>query len=479
MAQLDSALEDHTTKENGESIVVVDEQKPNDMRRRQFWSLNNLRVHWTDPLFRKMLWNILLLSWSWSLGEGIFFIQISTTTVAATTFANWYLATVPIGTMLCIGTIWSAFLPRAIARFGYRLPFYFGALMGMIGTGLCIVATWYKHYWLLIVAAGFIGGQVPCTLYYRLVALQFSSKEFAPKAIAMVAAGGCLSAVFGPEIAKHVVNALPKPYSGSYLVALVECMLILITMRIIQFPDVKKAHNTLVSSSLSMTADSNPTKTGRSIFTIASQRTFLIAALGGFVSWSAMAIQMSATPVAMTGAGHKFVQVTAAVQYHLLGMFAPSFFTGTLCNWFGSRLVMLTGFLIELTGTLLFQRGFEVGHFNLGLIIVGVGWNLGYVGASVLLTKSYRPEEKTKTHTLFEVIVMISISISFFSSAFVEQFIGWMLLTGRLVTIYLYAAILILVIDTTFVFYKTKSIRTEITTNDKEVEIPVLTIEAA
>ena len=144
-----------------------------------------------------MLWNILLLSCSWSLGEGIFFTQIGTTTLAATNFANWYLATVPIGSMLLIGTVYSLFLPGAIAHFGHRPPFYFGAVMALIGAGLCILATWYKLYWLLIVGAGLLGGQVPCTLYYRLVALQFSTQEFAPKAIAIVVAGGCLSAVLG------------------------------------------------------------------------------------------------------------------------------------------------------------------------------------------------------------------------------------------------------------------------------------------
>ncbi|CAF3631566.1 unnamed protein product [Rotaria sp. Silwood1] len=97
-----------------------------------------------------MLWNILLLALSWSLGQGIFFIQISITTLAATSFINWYLATIPIGSMLLVATIWSVFLPRVIARYGYRPPFYFGALLGMIGAGLCIVAAWFKLYWLLV-----------------------------------------------------------------------------------------------------------------------------------------------------------------------------------------------------------------------------------------------------------------------------------------------------------------------------------------
>ena len=216
-----------------------------------------------------------------------------------------------------------------------------------------------------------------------------------------------------------------------------------------------------------------PRKNARSIFVISRQRTFLVAALGAFVAWSSMATQMSATPLAMTAAGHKFAQITSAVQYHLLGMFAPSLFSGTLCQWFGGRLVMLAGFLIQLTGTLLFQLGFEVGHFNLGLIIIGVGWNLGYVGASVLLTKSYREEEKVKTHSLFEAIVMISISISFLSSAFAEEFLGWMTLTGRLISIYLGVVIFILVIDTLFVFHKTRDLREEIPLNDIEEEILV------
>ncbi|CAF1430148.1 unnamed protein product [Rotaria sordida] len=399
MADLNPALEEHRTTTNGESLDIAKQKNQSEDQPPPFWSISGLRTRWADAQFRKMLWNIFLLSWSWSLGEGVFFIQISTTTLAATNFANWYLATIPIGFMLLVGTIWSVFLPRVVARIGYRPPLYLGALMGMTGAGICIVATWYRLYWLLVIGAGFLGGQVPCTLYYRLVALQFSTPQFASKAIAMVVAGGCLSAVIGPEIAKYTVNALSKPFSGAYLTTLCECTLLLFTMTMIQFTEIKNADYRPVSTSSTRTAN-GINKNGRSIYVIATQRTFLVAALGGFVSWSAMAIQMSATPLAMTAAGYDFVQVTTAVEYHLLGMFVPSFISGNLCSWFGSRLIMLTGVIIQLTGTLLFQRGFEVSHFNLGLIIIGVGWNLGYVGASTLLTQSHRSEEKPKTHSL-------------------------------------------------------------------------------
>ncbi|CAF5118142.1 unnamed protein product, partial [Rotaria sp. Silwood1] len=117
----------------------------------------------------------------------------------------------------------------------------------------------------------------------------------------MVTAGGCLSAFIGPEIAKLMINVLPKQYSGAYLAALGECAALLFTMRIIQFPNVKKKHNAIESTSLPTTMDRNLRSSGRSIFTIVSQRTFVIAALGGFVSWSAMGIQMSAAALAMIG----------------------------------------------------------------------------------------------------------------------------------------------------------------------------------
>ncbi|CAF1143666.1 unnamed protein product [Rotaria sordida] len=180
-----------------ESVGIAQQQNRTVIQPPSFWSLNGLRVRWADPLFRKMLRNVFLLACSWSLGQAINYIQISTTTLAATRFTNKHLATIPIGLMLLVGTILSIFLPRAIARFGYRRPFYLGTLMAFIGSGLSIVATWYELYWLLIVSTGFVGGQVPCTLYYRLVALQFSTQEFAPKAIAMVIAGGCFSSILG------------------------------------------------------------------------------------------------------------------------------------------------------------------------------------------------------------------------------------------------------------------------------------------
>ena len=182
---------------NIEPIDVSQHRIPIDSKLPPFFSVKGQRVRWADPAFRRMLWNIFLLACSWSLGEGVFFIQISTTTLAATSFANWYLATIPIGSMLLVGTICAVMLPKAIVRFGYRKPLYFGASMGMFGAGLCILATWHRSYWLLVIGAAILGGQVPCTLYYRLLAVEFSTEEFAPKAIAMVVAGGCLSSVIG------------------------------------------------------------------------------------------------------------------------------------------------------------------------------------------------------------------------------------------------------------------------------------------
>ena len=269
-----------------------------------------------------------------------------------------------------------------------------------------------------------------------------------------------------PEIAKHTVNTLEKPYSGAYIVTLCESAVLLLTITIIQFPRIKKTHNTNSSNQLQAITGHDSNISSRSLFVIASQRTFLIAVLIGFVSWSAMAIQMSGTPLAMKNVGYDFIHVTTAVECHLLGMFAPSFFSGTLCHWFGSRLVMIAGLFIQLIGILIFQRGFEISYFYLGLIFVGIGWNFGYVGASTLLTKSYGPEEKTKTHSLFEGIVMLSISISFFSSAFAVQFLGWKILTGRLISTYVATILLILTLDTAFVIYKTRNIRAETTVDE-------------
>ena len=180
-----------------ETIDIHQSINVNNIETAPIWSFNGFRARWSTPQFRKMLKNIFLLALSWSLGEGVFFIQISTTTLAATSFADWQLATIPIGLMLFVGTIWSIFLPRAITYFGYRPPLYFGALMGMAGAGLCILATWHRLYWLLTLGAGLLGGQIPCTLYYRLIALQFSTQEFASTAIALVIAGGCMSSVIG------------------------------------------------------------------------------------------------------------------------------------------------------------------------------------------------------------------------------------------------------------------------------------------
>lgn len=267
---------------------------------------------------------------------------------------------------------------------------------------------------------------------------------------------------FRPEIAKHTVNALPKLYSGAYLTTLCECTLLFFTMTIIRFSDVKKADYTMVAASVTKEIIVNHETRSRSLITIATQRTFIMAALGGFVSWSAMAVQMSAAPLVMTSVGHSFSQATTAVEFHLLGMFIPSFFTGTLCTWFGGRMIMLVGLMTQLTGALLFKRGYEINHFNLGLIIIGVGWNFGYVGASALLTQSHRPEEKTKAHSLYEAIVMAALTISFVSSAFIVHFFGWLFLTGKLIIVYLFITLFIVALDSIVVWCKTRQMSDEL-----------------
>lgn len=255
---------------------------------------------------------------------------------------------------------------------------------------------------------------------------------------------------------------LQKSYSGAYIITLSEFVLIMLLITIIQFPKTKKESAMLLPSSSAMTVNSNSSLTGRSLFVIASQRTFLIAAFVCFVSWSSMSIQMSSTPLAMTSAGYSFREVITALECHLLGMFVPSFFAGNLCNWCGSRLLMIAGLLTQLIGAIIFQHNLAIISFNVGLVFVGVGWNFGYVASSALLTKSHKPDEKTKVHSLYEAITMLSITVSFFSAAFAEHSLGWKILTGKLITYYLVIATVIVVLDTAFVFYKTRSIKLEI-----------------
>lgn len=232
-------------------------------------------------------------------------------------------------------------------------------------------------------------------------------------------------------------------------------------MTIIQFPNIRQTDYNLVS----IEPSHKPVQV-RSLVQIASQRTFFMAALGGFVSWSAMALQMSAIPLAMQRINFTFTEATTAIEFHLLGMFAPSFFTGYFCDYFGSRTVTLIGFIIQLVGIRVFQLGFQFKHFNAGLIIVGIGWNFGYVGASKLLTQAHNQNEKAKTHSLYEAIVMLGISLSFFSSAFIEKYFGWIFLTGRIVTIYVLIAVSILSMDMALTFFFRKQNKSKKTITD-------------
>ncbi|MCG7393941.1 MFS transporter [Microvirga sp. ACRRW] len=323
---------------------------------------------------------------------------------------NKELATLPVSLLnlgLAIGTIPAAMLMR---RAGRRIGYVVGAGIGLFGG--CLAAFGIASFSFVLFCLGtlIIGMYGSFNQSYRFAATDAASESFKARAISWVMTGGLAAGVIGPQTVIWLRDAAPTaPFAGAFLG---QAALALMSMAVVSF-----LRPVPVSAA--------PKSGGRPLSEIVKQPRFIVAAVAGLVSYSLMSFLMTAAPVAMVGCGLPIEAAALGIQWHILAMFGPSFFTGRLISRFGKERVTAVGLVLIAISAAIGLSGIEIAHFWATLIILGIGWNFGFIGATAMVTDCYRPEERTKVQAANDFLVFGSVAVASFSSGKLLNAGGW------------------------------------------------------
>ncbi len=326
------------------------------------------------------------------------------------------LATLPIA-FLFVGTL-ATTVPASLimARWGRRVGFAIGATAGVISGLLSATAIWQGQFWLLCASLALYGVAAGFANYYRFAASEVASPAFRSRAISFVLAGGCVAGVLGPFLAIEGEQLVaPYTYLGSFLAVAVLTSLIFPSLLTARLPPQHNAAATVAAGGLP----------ARPLKVIMLQPKFLVAVFGAMIGYGAMNLIMVSTPLAMKGCGFLFADSAHIIQWHVLGMYVPSFFTGGLIRRFGVLRIMACGVFVTMAAAAVNLSGVEFLNFWGALILLGIGWNFLFVGGTTLLTETYRPSERAKTQAANEFLVFGTVAMSALSSGAVFDSGGW------------------------------------------------------
>jgi MFS family permease len=320
------------------------------------------------------------------------------------------LATAPIASML-LGTA-AAMAPVAwlTTRFGRRAAFLLGAGLGVAGGIVAALGIWLASLWLLGFGTFLIGLYAGSAQFYRFAAAEVSTPAFRPTAISLVLAGGIVAAIAGPELGRLGGTLLQPAYLGSFLGLAFTVAIAAVILVGLHVPPPAAGHGE---------------GTPRPLAAIIAQPTYLVALFGATTGFGVMILAMTATPLAMIAHHHDLVATSRVIQAHVLGMFVPSFFTGALIARFGILPIMLAGVAI-LTGHIAMTlTGTGFSSYLAALILLGIGWNFLYVGATTLLTETYTSSERGRAQAANDLIIYtVGLFASLSAGAFLET-LGW------------------------------------------------------
>ncbi|MBI3916902.1 MAG: MFS transporter [Betaproteobacteria bacterium] len=320
-------------------------------------------------------------------------------------------ATVPL-TFYVLGsaatTIPASLLMKSLGRRG---GFQVGTAIGMGGAAVCSAAMVAANFWLLCAGMFVMGVYTAFGKYYRFAAADGVTGGFRAKAISLTLAGGIVGGVFGPEMAKRSKDLIEAtPYLGSYLSLIAVCLVATLLLTRLDIPQL---------------SESERSDSGRPLAEIMRQPVFIVAVLAAMLSYGIMNLMMTSTPLAMRAHDHHFNDAAFVLEWHMIGMYGPSFFTGTLINRFGVLNTILAGIVLLLLCIVAALAGTELLNFWLALFLLGVGWNFMYVGGSALLTECHAPAERAKTQAANDFMVFVMMAISSASSGLLLNKSGW------------------------------------------------------
>ena len=357
--------------------------------------------------------------WLLTLCQGLFFtnnvtfIAINGLVGLSLAPLGW-MATLPVMGYVVGGALSTGLVARTQQRYGRKSSFQLGLLVALGSALLCAWAAYSSQFWLLVAATLVAGYYFANAQLYRFAAAELAAPAFKEKAVSLVMAGGLLGAVAGPNLAAATRSLTAVPFAGAYLALAGVALLAMLLLAVIDFPPAPPKGPASAG--------------GRPLSVIMRQPVFIVAASAGALGYGVMNLLMAATPIAMQVCGLPFSDTALVLEWHVIGMFAPGFFTGHLIKKFGTLPIMAVGLALNAACVLIALSGVQLHQFLAALFLLGVGWNFLFTASTTLALGTYRPEEKDKAQGALNFCVFAVLALSSLASGVLVTTQGWTLL---------------------------------------------------
>ncbi len=325
-------------------------------------------------------------------------------------------ATLPIS-MIVLGSMAAATpLASFMQAYGRRAGFWVACGAGAVGASISAYGLMLDSFLLFLLGSFITGTYMSANGFYRFAATDTASPEFRPKAISYVMAGGLLSAIFGPQLVSLTTDAMSVPFLATYFTVIALNIAGAVLLSALDIPTPPKPSSTALA--------------GRSRKELLQVPVIAVAVICGTVSYALMNLVMTSTPLAVVGCGFDTSDAANIVSAHVLAMYAPSFFTGHLIARFGARAIVGLGLIILAASGAVAMTGVELEQFYIALILLGIGWNFGFIGATSMLTASHGPEERGRVQGMNDMIVFGGVFVASLSSGTLMNCAGGTAETG-------------------------------------------------
>lgn len=316
--------------------------------------------------------------------------------------SNPCFATLPIS-LIVLGSMLSATpISAFMQRFGRRAGFWLGAMGGAAGGAISAYGLYIASFPVFLIGSLLTGIYMSAQGFYRFAATDTASEDFRPKAISYVMAGGLVSAIIGPQLVKVTAASMVVPFLGTYIAVIAVNLVGALLFLALDIPRPP--------------VPSQDAPRGRTRWQLITTPRIAVAVIVGMVSYALMNLVMTSTPLAVVGCGFTNANAADVVSGHVLAMFAPSFFTGHLIARFGVERIMATGVLLLFFAGLVALSGVVLGNFFVALILLGFGWNFGFIGATAMLTSAHAPHERGRMQGLNDLLVFGGVTVASLAS---------------------------------------------------------------
>jgi MFS family permease len=345
-----------------------------------------------------------------ALTHNVTFIAINGLVGLALAPSAW-LATLPVSGYVLGAALSTGLVARHQRAYGRRRAFMFGQGVAVLAAAACAMAVVLGHFAMLVAATLVAGYANANASLYRFAAAELVQPAWKERAISWVLAGGIIGAVVGPNLATASREWIASaPFAGAYAALAVVALLAMAVMSRIPFPPM---------------ASGSAGQGGRPLREILKQPSFIVAIAGCALGYGVMNLLMAATPIAMAQCKHPFSAAALVLEWHVLAMFVPSFFTGSLIKRFGVWPIMVMGVVLNVVCIVVALMGVDLMNFLVALIALGIGWNFLYIGGTTLATQTYRPEEKTRAQAAIDFAVYATMTVTAFASGALVTTGGW------------------------------------------------------